>query len=158
MHENAGHATKCGDKQFQKFQHWNGKWKQIDFSTVVLPLPSFLPSYLSSKANLKIWDTQSIINHYYEEQRIGKMIQEYPNMLLTLTWCHCAPADTPTRSCITAISTELQLDDVACACYVGRKGGAAALLHQGCPVPVCDCQVVEAMTSGRIVNVKCSEL
>ena len=78
-------------------------------------------------------------------------------MLLTLTWCHCAPADTPTRPCTTATSTEHQLDDVACAGYVGRKGGAAALLHQGCPVPVRDCQVIEA-TGGMGFNVKCSEL
>ena len=85
------------------------------------------------------------------------MIQEYPNMLLTLTWCHCAPADTPTRSCITAISDEHELDNVACARYVGRQGGAAALLHQGCPVPVRDCQVV-VVTGGIGFNVKCSEL
>ena len=78
-------------------------------------------------------------------------------MLLTLTWGHCTPADTPTRPCITAISTEHQLDDVACACYVGRKGGAAALLHQDCPVPVRDCQVV-VVTGGIGLNVKCSEL
>ena len=98
-------------------------------------------------------------------------------MFLTLTWCHRTPADTPTRvSSINAISTEHQLDNVACAGYMGRKrgadtlasdqnvdvirGGAAALLHQGCPVPVRDCQVVEA-TGGTTVmgfNVKCSEL
>ena len=98
------------------------------------------------------------MNHYCEEQQIGKMIQEYPNMLLTLTWCHCAPADTPTRvSTIPVISTEHQLDNVACAYYVGWKGGAAALLHQGCPVPVRDCQVV-IVTGGTGLNVKCNEL
>ena len=81
-------------------------------------------------------------------------------MLLTLTWCCRTPADTPTRvSIISAISTEHQLDDVACACYVGRKGGAAALLHQGCTVPVRDCQVVVASGSPwKFGNVKCSEL
>ena len=78
-------------------------------------------------------------------------------MLLTLTWCHCAPADTPTSLCTPARSNEHQLDDVACACYVGRKGGAAAFLHQGCPVPVRDCQVV-VVTGGMGLNVKCSEL
>ena len=78
-------------------------------------------------------------------------------MLLALTWGHCTPADTPTRPCITAISNEHQLDDVAFACYVGRQGGAAALLHQGCPVPVRDCQVV-VVTGGMPFNVKCSEL
>ena len=107
-------------------------------------------------------------------------------MLLALTWGHCTPADTPTSSCITAISNEHELDDVACASYVSRqggadtlasnnnvvRGGAAALLHQGCPVPVRDCQVVVA-TGERVIvificviiifitrffNVKCSEL
>ena len=85
------------------------------------------------------------------------MIQEYPNMLLTLTWCYRTPADTPTRPCTPAISTEHQLDNVACACYVGRKGGAAALLHHGCTVPFRDCQVV-VDTGGMGLNVKCSEL
>ena len=87
------------------------------------------------------------------------MIEEYPNMLLTLTWCHRTPADTPTRvSTIIAISLEHQLDDVACACYVGRKGVATALLHQGRTVhPVCDCQVVVA-TGGMVFNVECSEM
>ena len=86
-----------------------------------------------------------------------KINQKYPNMLLTLTWCHRTPADTPTRICTTGRSAEHQLDDVACACYVGRQGGAAALLHQGCPVPVRDCQVVVG-TGGMGLNVKCSEL
>ena len=78
-------------------------------------------------------------------------------MLLALTRCHCAPADTPTSHCNLAICTERQLDNVACAGYIGRqggadtlvsdqnvalRGGAAALLHQGCPVAVHDCQVV----------------
>ena len=79
----------------------------------------------------------------------------YSNMLLALTWCHCTPADTPTRPCPTAISTEHQVDDVAFASYGSRqggadtlasnenirRGGAAAFLHQGCPVAVRDCQV-----------------
>ena len=119
-----------------------------------------------------IWeDTQSIVNYNLEEQIIGQMIQGDPNILLTLTWCHRTPADTPTRPCITSISLEHQLDDVACACYVGRKGVAdtlasnknapgrvaAALLHQGCPVAVRDCQVVEGTVVIRL-NVKCSEL
>ena len=78
--------------------------------------------------------------------------------MLTLTWCHRHPAYTPTRPCSTTISTEQQLDNVACAGYIGRQGGAAALLHQGCPVAVRDCQVV-VLTGGTIVlNIKCSEL
>ena len=94
------------------------------------------------------------------------MIQKYPNMLLTLTWCHCTPADTPTSPCSPGSSTEHQLDNVAFACYVGRqggvhalvsdqnvatRGGAAAPLHQGCPVPVRYCQVVKATDDGVIV-------
>ena len=78
-------------------------------------------------------------------------------MLLALTWGHCTPADTPTSTCTIATRTEHQVDDVACASYVGRNGGAAAFLHQGCPVPVRDCQVVVA-TGGIGLNVKCSEL
>ena len=79
-------------------------------------------------------------------------------MFLTLTWCHRTPADTPTRPCIIVISTEHQLDDVACACYVGWKGVAAALLHQGCPVTVQNCQVVVATGETIGLNVKCIEL
>ena len=101
-------------------------------------------------------------------------------MLLELTWCHRTPADTPTRiyfvSVIQAISNEHQLDDVACASYGsrqgvvhplasnnnaasrgGRFGEAAAFLHQGCPVPFCDCQVVVVSVEVH-VNVKCSEM
>ena len=77
-------------------------------------------------------------------------------LLLTLTWGHCTPADTPTSPCTTAISNEHQVDDIACASYVSRqggadplasnknvaRGGAAAFLHQSCPVAVLDCQVV----------------
>ena len=77
--------------------------------------------------------------------------------MLTLTWCHCFPAGTPAGPCNTAISNEHQLDNVACACYVGWQGGAAALLHQGCSVTVRNCQVVEE-TGGMVFNVKCSEL
>ena len=75
---------------------------------------------------------------------------------LTLTWCHSTPTDTPTRPCINGTSTEHQIDDVACACFVSRKGGAAALLHQCCPVTVLDCQVVP-VTGVMVLNVKCSK-
>ena len=92
-------------------------------------------------------------------------------MLLTLTWCHRSPAATPTRPCISIISNEHQLDNVACAYYVGRQGGAdtlvsdqnvairgsAAFLHQSCPVAVRDCQVVVITVGIICVNVKCSE-
>lgn len=49
-------------------------------------------------------------------------------MLLALTWCHCTPDDPPTRHCKTRISTEHQLDNVACAGYIGRQGGAKTLV------------------------------
>ena len=79
-------------------------------------------------------------------------------MLLILTWCHCTPADTPTSPCVSTISSEVELDNVACACYyVCRHDGAAALLHQRCSVTVCDCQVVVVTGSMRF-NVKYSEL
>ena len=90
-------------------------------------------------------------------KRILKVNQKHPNMLMGLTWCHCTPADTPTRPCIKAISTEQKVDDVACASYVSRQGVAAAFLHQGCSVAVRDCQVVVG-TGGVRLNVKCSEL
>ena len=113
-----------------------------------------------------------------QRKQNGKFHDKHPNMLLmlTLTWCHHTPPDPPTSPSICAISAEHQLDNVACACYIGRergadtlisdqnvaiRGGAAALLHQGCPVPVRDCQVVVGTggTGGTFVlNVKCSEL
>ena len=86
-------------------------------------------------------------------------------------WCHCTPTDTPTRACNTNISAEDEVDNVAPACDIGRRrgaytlasnhncaiiGGAAALLHQGCPVIIGDCQVAEAK-SGMSVNFECSE-
>ena len=184
--ENAGNVIKRDTAQFLIFQWENGKismdkWQNIFILNLFrmcynhLVSPAFRDNPLSHigfcgfalallfcrrkscKACLMIWSSQSIVNHYGEGQRIGQIIQEYPNMLLTLTWCHRHPADTPTRPCLTAISTEHQLDNVACAYYVGRQGGAAALLHQGCPVPVRDCQVVVG-TGGMGFNVKCSEL
>ena len=85
------------------------------------------------------------------------IIQDYPNILLALTWCHRTPANTPTRPCGAAISTEHQINDVAFACYVGREGGAAALLHQGRPVPIRDCQVV-VTGAVTVFSVKSSEL
>ena len=85
------------------------------------------------------------------------MYEDNPNVLLTLTWCYCTPADTPARPCNAAIGDEHQLDDVACAGYVCWQRGSTALLHQGCPFTVRDCQVV-VVTSGFGFDVKCSEL
>ena len=123
-----------------------------------------------------------------QRKQNDKFHDKHPNMLLmlTLTWCHCTPADLPTRVSTnigSAISAEVELDDVALAGDVGQqggadtlasnlnvaiRGGATALLHQGCPVTVRDCQVVRATDVGVIVivivllilgfNVKCSEL
>ena len=95
---------------------------------------------------------------------------------MTLAWCHCPPADTPTRPCPKIISGEHQVDAVAPASYGRWQGGAntlvsdhnatiraiiivgaATLLHQGCPIAVRDCQVV-VETDGIRFDVKCSEL
>ena len=105
---------------------------------------------------------------------------------LALTWCHCSPANAPTRLSTLAICNEYKLDDVACACDGGGqvganhiparragvktaaapeaalKGGvlresATAFLHQSCPVTVCDCQVVAAIGTMIVVDIKCSE-
>ena len=77
--------------------------------------------------------------------------------MLTLTWCHCSPAETKARLCNTAISAEHDLDHVGSACDGGRQGGAAALLHQDCSVTVQDCQVVVA-TCWAGLDVECGEL
>ena len=89
-----------------------------------------------------------------------KVYEKYSKKLLTLTWCHCNPADAPTRSCITAISSEHQVDDIASAYDGGRQGGAAAFPHQSCPVAVRDCQMVVATVGipWIFVNIKSSEL
>ena len=64
--------------------------------------------------------------------------------MLTLT----SPTHIPTSACTPAISAEVYPDLVAYACDGGWQGGAASLLHQGCPVTVRDCQVVIARTRG----------
>ena len=84
-------------------------------------------------------------------------IEEYPNIMLTLTCCYCSPTHIPPSACTIAISAEVKLNHVAYACDGGRQGGAASPLHQGCPVTVRDCQVVVG-TGGVRLNVKCSEL
>ena len=83
--------------------------------------------------------------------------------MLTLTWRHCSPAETPVSPCITVIGAEYELDGVGYACDGVWQGGAAGLLHQGCPVAVRDCQVVVAAggtrgKTGSALNVKSSEL
>ena len=83
-------------------------------------------------------------------------IEEYPNIMLTLTCCYCSPTHIPTSACTTAISAEVYPDHVAYACDGGRQGGAAPLLHQGGSVTVTDGQVVAA-TCGTGLNIKCCE-
>ena len=79
--------------------------------------------------------------------------------MLTLTCCYCSPTYIPTSACSTVISAEVYPDHVAYACDGGWEGEEnAALLHQGCPVTVRDCQVVVAAGGTPRVNVKCSEL
>ena len=56
-------------------------------------------------------------------------ILPFQSLLCLRTWCHRAPAETPTSLCGNAIRVEHQVDHVACACYGGRQGGAAAFLH-----------------------------
>ena len=94
-------------------------------------------------------------------------------MLLTLTWCHCTPAETPTSlqpGCpIIAIRVEEDLHSVASGCYDWRQEVtvirwisirvAAAVVHQGCPVPIRDLDKV-AWAGGDItsINSKVGEL
>ena len=86
------------------------------------------------------------------------MTQDNPStLLMTLTWVHRSPVDSPTRIFITSVSNKLQVDDVASAYYIVWKAVPAVLLHQGCPVAVRDRQVV-VVTVGLGFNVKCSEL
>ena len=83
-------------------------------------------------------------------------------MLLTPTRFHCSPVEFPTSRHIIAtitqvelnrIGTEQNVDNIGCACDVRWLDGAAALLHQCCPVGVRDRQVVVLA-----IDFKCSEL
>ena len=77
--------------------------------------------------------------------------------LLSYTWCHHTPGDTPTARCTSSIGLEEQVDDIAGACDVGRQNGATSLFQEGRPVPIRDRQVVKG-TVGRGLNIECSEL
>ena len=63
-----------------------------------------------------------------------------------LTWYHCTPAETPASCCITAIRVEEDFHSVAPGRYHWRQEVqgrrwirvAAAVVHQGCPVPIGD--------------------
>ena len=98
--------------------------------------------------------------NYFAELKLFCKRTTYPSFdrhILTLTLCHCNPADAPTRPSTIHVSLEVKLDSVGRAddC-VGRQGGAAPLLHQGRSVAIPDCQVVVA-PCGREINVECSE-
>ena len=68
------------------------------------------------------------------------------------TWCHCRPVETPTIACTTAIRVEEDVHGVGHARYDWRQevtgrswtivGVATALAQQGCPVPICDLDIV----------------
>ena len=83
-------------------------------------------------------------------------IQEYPNILLALTWCHRSPADTPTRFLTSMVSCKQYVDEIALAADLARQGGATGLAHQGRPVSILDCQIV-IVTIGMGLNVEGSE-
>ena len=68
-----------------------------------------------------------------------------------LTWCHRTPAETPTRVCIPAIRVEEDLHSVAPGRYDWRQEVAAAVVHQGCSVPICDLHKV-AWAGGDITT------
>ena len=83
--------------------------------------------------------------------------KELPIYLLSSTWCHRIPADTPSSCCTIGVSFEEHIDDVACAGDVVWYGGAAGLRQEGRPVPIRDFQIVED-TVGMGLDIECGEL
>ena len=83
------------------------------------------------------------------------------------TWCHRAPAKTPSSPCIHVIRVEEYFHCVGFRCdswwleVQGIRwvsgGEAAAVVHQGCPVPIGDLDIV-VPTGGLIFNFKVGEL
>ena len=83
------------------------------------------------------------------------------------TWCHCTPAETPTRLCIIAICPKKDVHCVGGRRDVWRQeekgtgwfdwGVATAVVHQGCPVPICDLDMVP-LTIRSPPNSKVGEL
>ena len=59
-----------------------------------------------------------------KDRSVREAVQKYPPMSLTLTWCHHAPPDTPTRF---PTSAGDKLDNVACTPDDGRWVGAIAI-------------------------------
>ena len=68
--------------------------------------------------------------------------------MIALTLCHCRPTKTPTRSCAVVIGVEVDFHFVRFGCYDRRLEVhgirwisirvAAAVVHQGRPVPIGD--------------------
>ena len=83
------------------------------------------------------------------------------------TWCHCAPAKTPSNTCMIDIRVEEYFHCIGYRCdswwleVQGRRwvpgGVAAAVVHQGCPVPIGDLDIV-VLTLGMIFDIKVGEL
>ena len=93
-----------------------------------------------------LWTIQACSNEDIKVLRIMKESDAVYHESL-LTWCHCAPAETPTSRCIHGIRVEEDLHSVAPGRYdwrhevigvIGTTGVATAVVHQGCPVPICD--------------------
>ena len=73
-------------------------------------------------------------------------------MLMTLTWCNRNPAQSPSISCIYVICVEMNFYSVAPRINGWRqeipvirwfkRGTAAAVVHQRCPVPIGDFDIV----------------
>ena len=79
------------------------------------------------------------------------------------TWCHCRPVETPSTACSRAVCVEEDIHGVGlCGEDWWKVTGAAAPVHQGCPVPIHDFDVV-ALAGDRIprrtsINPKVGEL
>ena len=89
---------------------------------------------------------------WWEWQWIEKTMISWCCKKSLQTWCHRRPAETPTRLCVTGIRVEEDLHGVSVGHHDWRKevswrrgrnwGVAAALVHQGFPVPVFDLDMV----------------
>ena len=81
------------------------------------------------------------------------------------TWCHFNPAKTPSNPCMIDIRVEEYFHCIGSRCdswWLEVKGMgwirvAAAVVHQGCPVPIGDLDIVE-LTGGSPQNSKVGEL
>ena len=84
--------------------------------------------------------------------RVGKFLSQYCKKRLQ-TWCHCRPLETPARPCATGIRVEEDVHGVGQGRYDWRQevtgrsfraswSVATAPVHQGCPVPICDFDIV----------------